>query len=482
MIRPHWVSALLFFATLLPWQSIKASSGQHQDQSAFLPYYAQQTFLGDLDEIKERRVLRALVSYNKTDFFIRKGRILGLQAELLHQFEAQLNQGIKREIDKTKIKFIPVPFDQLIPAVNEGRGDFIAAFLSNTSARQQQVSFVDSLVSGVNEVLVTNKAITPITTLEQLAGLTVHVLQKSSYSEHLTTINRILAKQDLAPINIKQADSYLTSEDLIEMLDAEMIQAVVVDDYKAKLWVQIFPDLVIHDQQPISVNNHIGWATRKNNPELNRLLSQFVKEKAQQGTLLGNTLFNRYYKDIKWAQATPFSPDLSSPLYHAFTKAAKQHQLDVIALVAQGYQESKFNNELVSHRGAVGIMQVMPATAKEMQVKDFRTLDGNIQAAARYMRWIDKHYLANKSLSPDNRQAMIWAAYNAGPNKFNKMLKRAREMGLDDSVWFGQVEIAAALETGRETVQYVANIYKYYLAYKLSFELAKNKPMTAPAN
>ncbi|MFO6422549.1 transglycosylase SLT domain-containing protein [Motilimonas sp. KMU-193] len=474
MIRSRLALALFSFAILLSWHPANASN-EPNNQNAFLPYYAQQTFTGDLTEIKQRRVLRALVSYNKTDFFIRKGTILGLQTELLQQLENQLNQGIKKEIDKTKIKFIPVPFEQLIPALNEGKGDFIAAFLSNTSDRQKQISFVDSLLTQVNEVLVTNKSIAPINRLEQLAGLTIHVLQHSSYTEHLNTINRILAKQDLPAIKIIEANRYLTSEDLIEMLAGDMIQAVVVDDYKAKLWTQVFPELMIHTEQPISVNNHIGWATRQNNPELNQFLSQFVSKHAQQGTLLGNTLFNRYYKDIKWAKAAPAMPDLSDPIYLAFQQAAETNQLDVIALIAQAYQESKFNNTLVSHRGAVGIMQVLPSTAKEMQVKDYRSLEGNIRAAARYMHWIDKHYLADKNLTPDNHQAMLWAAYNAGPNKLNKMLKRAQEMGLDDTVWFGQVEIAAALETGRETVQYVANNYKYYLAYKLSIDLAANK-------
>ena len=462
------------YSLLLCWFYSSVTLAQ-TDDNAFLPYYAQQPFLGDLAEIKQRRVLRALVTYNKTDFFIRNGEILGLQAELLKQLEIVLNKDIKKEIDKIKIKFIPVPFDQLIPALNEGKGDVIAAFMTNTAQRQQQVAFVSSLGSKVDELLITNKSIKPIKELTDLSGMIIHVLQNSSYIEHLHTINRILAKKDLAPITIITAHSYLTSEDLLEMLNAGMIQATVIDDYKADLWLNIFTQLHAHRSAPISINNQVGWVTRSTNPELTKLLSQFTTEKAKKGTLLGNTLFNRYYKNVEWAKSHIELGSDKSALLTAFQKTADIHHLDMVALLAQAYQESLFNNKLVSPRGAVGIMQILPSTAREMGVKDYRSYSGNIEAAGRYITWLNKYYLNDPQVNAENELAMIWAAYNAGPNKFVKIQKRAEAMGLNKHVWFGQLEIAAGLETGQETVQYVANIYKYYLAYKLSLALTRQK-------
>ncbi|MDO6527168.1 transporter substrate-binding domain-containing protein [Motilimonas sp. 1_MG-2023] len=444
------------------------------EQDAFLPYYAQQPFTGDLDEIKQRRVLRALVSYNKTDFFIRKGKILGLQAELLKQFEKSINKGVKKEVDKVKIKYIPVPFDQLIPALNEGRGDIVAAFLTNTPQRQKEVAFVASLSSQVDELLITSHKHRDVNQLTDLAGMTIHVLDDSSYIEHLHTINRILSKQNLAPIEIIPANSFLTSEDLVEMLNAGMIQATVIDQYKAELWLKIFTELKVH-HQPISINNQVGWVTRRNNPKLNKYVSRFIDGQAKQGTLLGNTLFNRYYKNVSWAKSANQLGNKDSAVYQQFVLAAEKYHLDAIALLAQAYQESHFNNNLVSPRGAVGIMQLLPSTAKDMGVQDYRSLTGNIEAAARYIVWLKKHYLNDHQVSDENALAMVWASYNAGPNKFAKMQQRAEAMGLNKNIWFGQLEIAAGLETGRETVQYVSNIYKYYLAYKLSLALRQEK-------
>jgi membrane-bound lytic murein transglycosylase MltF len=141
-------------------------------------------------------------------------------------------------------------------------------------------------------------------------------------------------------------------------------------------------------------------------------------------------------------------------------------------LFAMAYQESGLNNSKKSHRGAVGIMQIMPATAldRNVAVRDFHTLEGNIKAATRYLHFLSTRYFSELKDDPLNMMLFTFAAYNAGPARVNAMRRLAAASGFNRDIWFGNVEIAAARMTGRETVNYVANIYRYYIAYKLIFE------------
>jgi membrane-bound lytic murein transglycosylase MltF len=140
-------------------------------------------------------------------------------------------------------------------------------------------------------------------------------------------------------------------------------------------------------------------------------------------------------------------------------------------LAAQGYQESQLDQSRRSHRGAVGVMQLMPATAAAppVGIPDVaRSADRNILAGARYMAHLRDRYLADPALSEVDRVLMTFAAYNAGPGNLRRFRAEAQRMGLDPNVWFNNVEQAAARILGYETVQYVGNIYKYYIAYTLA--------------
>jgi membrane-bound lytic murein transglycosylase MltF len=69
-----------------------------------------------------------------------------------------------------------------------------------------------------------------------------------------------------------------------------------------------------------------------------------------------------------------------------------------------------------------------------------------------------------------NKGLFTFASYNAGPGRMQQLRKLAAKRGLDPNVWFNNVELIAAEKIGRETVTYVANIYKYYLAYRMITE------------
>jgi membrane-bound lytic murein transglycosylase MltF len=153
-------------------------------------------------------------------------------------------------------------------------------------------------------------------------------------------------------------------------------------------------------------------------------------------------------------------------------------------LMAQGFQESQLDQKARSPRGAVGVMQLLPKTANDPTVGINgidKSADKNIEAGSKYMRLLADKYLNDPQLTEMNKTLMTFAAYNAGPGNLRKFRALAEQSGLDKNIWFGNVEQAAAQVVGRETVDYVGNIYKYYVAYKLVAEKSSsNANKTAP--
>ena len=153
-----------------------------------------------------------------------------------------------------------------------------------------------------------------------------------------------------------------------------------------------------------------------------------------------------------------------------FRKYAGQYDVDFLLMLAQGYQESRLDQKVKSQVGAVGVMQVMPATGKELAVGDISQLEPNIHAGVKYMRFMIDRYYKDEPMTPLNKGLMTFASYNAGPARVRQLRQEAGRRGLDPNVWFNNVEVVAADKIGAETVTYVANIYKYYVTYKLVVE------------
>jgi len=437
-------------------------------------------FSGNLGNMRKRKQIRALVTYSRTDFFFYKGQARGAQVEFLLAYEKFLNRGIKRPENRVHIAFLPVPFDQLIPALNAGRGDIAAAFLTITPQRQEHVDFATGGLFKVSEVVVSNKNKVKLERIEDLSGKRVYVLSNSSYVQHLEQLNRTFAAQGLAPVEIVQADSELLSEDILELVDSGVVDITVIDDYKARLWLQLLPNLQVHTDLKISRDNPVSWAIRKRSPELRKSLKAFAV-KLRKGSLLGNILFRRYYSDTQWIKNPTTRKELKklTQSIDLFKKYGKQYAFDYLALLAQAYQESGLDHSKKSHHGAVGIMQIMPSTAGDahVSIRNITRLENNIHAGTKYMAFLRDHYFSDPAITPENRQAFTWAAYNAGPTNVIKMRNKAKTMGLDPNVWFSNVEIAASKLIGRETVQYVAHIHKYYIAYKLASDLRHDDPL-----
>jgi membrane-bound lytic murein transglycosylase MltF len=421
--------------------------------------------------MQQRKRIRALVTYSRTDFFFDdSGMPRGAQVDLLQAFEKQLNKGVKHEVDRVRVDFIPTTFDRMIPDLVAGKGDIAAAMLTLTPEREQKINFITSKKQQVSELVVTHKSVSGITSVDDLAGRKLYVLRGSSYVEHLRELNETFKKKKLKPIEIAEAEHNQLTEDILELVNAGVVKITVADDYKAKLWAQVLPDIRPLDAVAISTGNDIGWGIRQNNPELQKALQTFQRE-VHKGTLLGNMIFKRYYVKDSWIDNPNADEDRSKllALAHIFKKYGDQYGFDYLANAAQGYQESRLDQSMKSGSGALGIMQLLPTTAatKNVGIPDISEEEANIHAGIKYMAFLRDRYFNDPAISAENRMALTLAAYNAGPARVNEMRNLASKMNLDPNVWHANVEVAAGKIVGRQTVEYVSNIFKYYIAYKL---------------
>lgn len=429
---------------------------------------------GDFDEMQKRRLIRVLVPFSKTIYFIDKGTQLGTAVDFGTELEKVLNKDRKEEIDRIRVGFVPMARDQLIPALNAGRGDIIMANLTITPDREALVDFTEPFYSKASEVLVTGPGAGTVTSFDDLGGKEIRLRPSSSYFEHLTAMNKVRRDAGKPEIIIKPMDENLEDEDLLEMVDAGLLPWTIVDDHRAAIWKAVFVNLAVHPHLAVATDGRIAWAIRKNSPQLKAHLDAFAKQH-RVGTTFGNILKNRYYKNDKMLRRAyaPTELEKFQKLVEIFRRHAGTYSFDYLLVMAQGYQESQLDQTRRSKRGAVGIMQLMPSTAsdKAVDIKDIAASpDRNIEAGNKYLRYLIATYITDPDLTERDRLLLAFAAYNAGPGNLRKFRDKAREMGLDEDRWFGNVENGAAAIVGRETVQYVSNIYKYYVAYTLVAE------------
>jgi membrane-bound lytic murein transglycosylase MltF len=427
-------------------------------------------FTGDLDGMVERRVIRVLTVQSPINYFVDRGRELGITYESARAFEKAINEKLGSKLITVHVVMIPVARDELIPRLLKGEGDIAAAMLTITPERREQVDFSDPLARDISEVLVTGPAEPPAERPEDLAGREIHVRATSSYAEHLKALSARLVAQGLAPIDIVDADELLEDGDLLEMVNAGLVPATVVDSFMADFWAQVFGSLRVHPRAVVNQGGEIGWAFRKQSPKLAEAIDGFVKKQGQ-GTLAGNVLIKKYLKNTQWVKNARSEEDRKRflSMVGLFRKYSEKYSFDWLLMAAQGYQESQLDQSKRSHVGAIGVMQVMPATARDKAVgiPDIENLESNIHAGIKYNRWVVDNFYDDPGIKPVDRQLFAFASYNAGPGRVAGLRKEARAQGLDPDRWFNNVELVAAKRIGRETVQYVSNIYKYYLAYRL---------------
>jgi membrane-bound lytic murein transglycosylase MltF len=418
----------------------------------------------------ERRAIRVLAPYSRSLYFNDRGHERGISADTVRGFERWLNTRHEKQLRNRPITVLitPTTRDRLLADVASGLGDVAVGNLTVTEERLRLVDFVsDPDVPLTNEIVVTGSKAPGVASADALAGRTVHVRRASSYFESLQALNARLTAAGALPVKVVLVPDALEDEDLLEMVDAGVVEAVVVDDWKAKMWAQILPRVRLEEHAVVRAGGRIGWATRKESPKLDAEILAFLKAQVTKGGVASR--IDRYMRNTKRLRNPTATAERKrfEQLLALFEKYGKRYRFDPLMLAAQGFQESKLNQEARSHVGAIGVMQVMPATGEELRVGDIRLTEPNIHAGAKYMDRLMTRFFADADFDEMNRTLFAFASYNAGPGNIARMRGLAAEGGLDPNQWFNNVEVVTARRIGLETTTYVRNVYKYYVAYRL---------------
>jgi membrane-bound lytic murein transglycosylase MltF len=428
-------------------------------------------YTGDLDGMVKRRLVRVGVTYNRTHYFVEKGVQRGVSFEYIKRMEEELNK--RRKTGRLKVLFwpIPLPREQLLPALAEGKLDLVIAQLTVTPERQRLVDFTEPTRKNVDEIVISGAGMPAIGMVEDLSGQQVFVRKSSSYYQSLLGLNARLQAAGKPPAILQDAPESLEDDDLLEMANAGLIRYTVVDNYLADFWKQVFTNITVNSTAAVRTGGTLAVAFRKGSPQLAKGLNAIIR-KYGLGTTFGNMMQERYLQDTQYVTNATSEAERKrfQELVTLFRKYSDKYSVDYLLMAAQGYQESRLDNNVKSRVGAIGVMQVMPATAKEVNVGDVRKLEPNIHAGIKYMRFVIDQYYKDEPMTELDKELFAFASYNAGPGRIRGLRREAERRGLDPNVWFGNVEQIASERIGRETVTYVSNIYKYYVAYRLVAE------------
>jgi membrane-bound lytic murein transglycosylase MltF len=429
---------------------------------------------GDFDQMVERRSIRVLVPYSRTLYYTDKGRERGITAELVREWERYIGRKYAKHLGKRPLTvyIIPTTRDKLISGVAAGLGDVAAGDITVTDQRSQIVDFVAPPdLKGVNEIVVTGPKAPAIKAVDDLAGQAVHVRPATSYHESLVVLNDRFRKEGKPPVTLVPLPDPLEDEDKLEMANAGLLDIVIVDDWMARIWSQILPSIKVIPEAAVRTGGRTGWAIRKDSPKLAAEVMDFYTKSVRRQTPI-TYLETQALRRVKQIKNNTADAELKRfrEMIALFHKYGEQYNFDPLMLAAQGYQESQLNQNAKSHVGAIGVMQIMPATGAQLKVGDIRITEPNIHAGAKYMDQLMTRYFRDSTFVEGHRPLFAFASYNAGPGNISRMRRIATERGLDPNQWFNNVELVTAEKIGMETTTYVRNIYKYYIAYKLTLE------------
>lgn len=415
---------------------------------------------GGLQEIIKKRYLRVLTTKNAYDYYIYQGSRKGIQYEMVREFTKHLNKKYtkKGELPIT-FELIPVDFDQLVPMLTSGKGDFIAVGLTKTPNREQLINFTEPY-QVVNDVVVTRKELKQQAWREK----TFHVQAGSSYQKTLT-------KQK---IKTESIDSNFNPADVLELISLKKYDYTLVNSFWAKTLSKLFTNLTIIKDQSFRKRVPISWGVNKKHKKILSELNKFLP-KVKKGTLLGNIFNYKYFYNMGRIRAvnSNFKENKISNYDDLFRKYAKKFNLDWRLLAAVSYQESRFDQSIVNKWGAIGMMQIKQMTANEpyiniKKVKGLKNRENNVHAGSKYLAWIKKLYFDwNEKMDEKDRLRMTLASYNAGPRRVQQARSKAKKMGLNPNIWFRNVELAMLKRGYPEPVIYVSEINKHFVSYVL---------------
>jgi membrane-bound lytic murein transglycosylase MltF len=430
---------------------------------------------GDFDKMLERRVIRVYAPFSRSLYFNDNGRERGIAVELVRDWERYLNIKYAKQLGKRPltIYIAPATREKLLPYLGEGLADVAIGNLTVTEERLKEVDFVpgDEGRRTINEVVVTGPKSPELKSLDDLSGKRVHVREASSYYDSLRKLNERFKHDGKPEVQLILVPDGLEDEDLLEMLNAGLVELQVVDDWKAHMWAQVLPKLTVRTDLVLRADAKTGWAIRKDSPKLAAEIEDFFRNWAMKQGVADYRMrvYMSKVKELKDPTASAEYKRFEQTLA-LFKKYGNQYGFDPLMLAAQGYQESQLNQNAKSDVGAIGVMQLMPATGEQMKVGDIHLTEANIHAGTKYMDQLMTTHFGDAQFSAGNRPLFAFAAYNCGPGNVAKAREKAEKRGLDPNKWFNNVEIVIAEQIGTQTTTYVRNIYKYYVAYKLTLD------------
>ncbi len=436
--------------------------------------FAQATWLGTYSEMIERGEIRIAVPYDRTIYVNDKGVPRGMSIEVSKGLRKWLTEKYASQLKgKTfEVRLVPTTSTQLLSALTSGQADLVIGdfgvygkipnakdFIVNHATRQER----EVLVTGPNSPLIRQ--------LTDLSGQTIYGSRNTNFHTTLSTVNKELRQDNKPPINLISPLGDLDDEDLLEMLHSGLIPYVIISDWKYKLWQPIYTGLLMHEDLSAKDSGWIGWAVRSSNADFNNDLTAFYLSDSflQSLTAFRQEDYKQHLKGLKDPidKTSWFRFELMRPLFERY---GSEYQLNPLFIAALGFQETLLNQSAVSQVGAIGVMQLMPATGSSLGVGDIHLLEPNIHAGADYMNQLINKYFPNAQFEGNNRSLFAVASYNIGPNNVAKARDQAQKQGFDPNRWFGNVEFTAAEHMGYEPMIYVRNVYKYYISYRLKLK------------
>jgi membrane-bound lytic murein transglycosylase MltF len=445
-----------------------SSTGDGNPDPASLGGALYGVYTDDLPKLRERGVIRVLTTYSRTNFYLERGEIDGFEYRLLTRFERWLNKNRPKGTPPIKLVYIPMPFEDVLPALDRGDGDLAAAFLTVTPARSARVAFSRPYLTGLREVVVTRSGVLHGSGIEALSGLTITLVSGTSFEDTVERVNRSLLGRGLDPAIVRTVGQGVDQEDLLTLVGDGSVEATVSDLPIAKLWQKIVPGLDVHEGWALSEGNEISFAARPDNPELLGAVDAFLgtvplKEIATVGRVYAEKVHKA--ETERRTNAKQFEH-----LLDIVKKESAAAGMDWRLVAAQVQKESGFNPRAQSQAGAQGLMQLMPATAREVGVTDPFDPTQNVRGGIKYMLQMRDTHFREGGVTEMERWRFLFAGYNGGPTRINRLREKASASGLDPDIYFNHVERLVIKQRLAETYFYVRQIEAFYLAYSLAEE------------
>ncbi|SDS44583.1 MltF family protein [Pseudomonas oryzae] len=413
----------------------------------------------DLAAIRASGQLRVLVNQSRHSSGMVRGEAIGVEYHRLRAFEQYLNRTA-RDGREVRLRLIPLPKEQLLPALLRGEGDLVAPGELLPVRRGMAVRASAPIQHDVPLVVVARQGNRRYQRLEQLAGRSLALPAGSAAREALQRLNAGLK----TPIVADWQDPTLAVEDVLEMVQAGILPMTAVELPIAERWAKVMPKLRIDRHLVLAQKDDLSWYVHRAAPSLRAGIDLFLREyrpPADQDQVL-QRVYRRLYKVRQ-----PLGPTERQRLERVrptLMRHARAQSLDWLLLAALAFKESTLNPNARGAGGARGLLQVTPAAARSVGVGNAASLDGNVQAGAKYLAMIRRRYFASSQLNERERMAFVLAAYNMGPQRVQSLRAEARRRGLDPNRWFFQVERLAAERIGMGVVSYVSSVNKYHLA------------------